>query len=345
MTDRESMSPFKLGLGVLWPAFWTALPMKLALALVFTAMGTMHLETKLGIAFLLVLISPVSVFAYFILTLAMDVHFGEGMGLGFLFLLSIPIDIWALGLVARTLFLERLRVEPPDGLGLALWVRCAVAGALYIPLLWFVVGLATDLSISATKSILDVEFLKHLPVAERISLELTMWGTVSTIVLIVLIWVGFSIVGRFARTLANRSRPAGETYQALISRWDLMRVPNDQGLMLAGFTGAGAILGILFWAFLPVSTPHPHECCKPADTAVQGPLDPQKVLVNTEKAFQESEVTIATLEKKQAEEDKEKGKGGKDKSGPKEKAGAKEPADKDKKVQAEAKPDPVKSKP
>lgn len=342
MTDRESMSPFKLGLGVLWPAFWTALPFKLALALLFMAMGTMHLETKLGITFLLVLISPVSVFAYFVLTLGMDVHFGEGMGLGFLFLLSIPVDIWALGLVSRTLFLERLRVEPPDGLGLALWVRCAVAGAFYIPLLWFVVGLTTDVSISATRSILDAEFLKHLPIAERISLELTMWGTVSTIVLIALIWAGFTIVGRFARTLANRSRPAGETYQALISRWDLMRVPNDQGLMLAGFTGAGAVLGILFWAFLPVSTPHPHECCKPPDKTVQGPLDPQKVLVNTEKTFQDSEVTIVSLEKKAEEE---KGKGGKDKSGPKEKAGAKEPAEKDKKVQAEPKPDPVKSKP
>ena len=136
MVDRESMSPFKLGLSVLWSAFWTALPIKLALALLFLAMGTMHLETKLGVAFLLLLISPVSVFAYFVLTLGMGVHIGEGIGFGCLLLLSIPIDIWALGLAARTIFLERLRVEPPESLGLSLWVRCAVAGAIYLPLLW-----------------------------------------------------------------------------------------------------------------------------------------------------------------------------------------------------------------
>ena len=96
------MSPFKLGLGVLWAASWTALPIKMAFALLFIAMGTIHLETMLGIVFLLLLMSPVSVFAYFVLTAGMDVHLGEGVGLPILFLLSIPVDIWALGLVART---------------------------------------------------------------------------------------------------------------------------------------------------------------------------------------------------------------------------------------------------
>ena len=62
------MSSFKLGLGVLWPAFWTALPIKMAFALLFMAMGSIHLETKLGIVFLLLLMTPVSVFAFFILT-------------------------------------------------------------------------------------------------------------------------------------------------------------------------------------------------------------------------------------------------------------------------------------
>lgn len=339
MVDRESMSPFKLGLSVLWPAFWTSLPIKLALALLFMAMGTMHLEMKLGVAFLLLLISPVSVFAYFVLSLGMGVHLGEGMGLGFLFLLSIPIDIWALGLVARTLFLERLRVEPPDQLGLSLWVRCAVAGAVYLPLLWFIVGQVTDLGRGIALSLFESEMLKHLPVAERISLELTLWGSVSTVVLMALIWGGFSIIGRFVRRLANTSRPAGENYQALVSRWDLMRVPSDQPLMLGGFTAAGVALGILFWVFLPVSTPHPHECCKPADTKTEGQFDPQKALGKAEKVFKDSEVRIVSLEQR-AEEDKEKdkGKGGKDKTG------AKEPATKDGKPQAEAKSAPPKSK-
>ena len=338
MIDRESMSPFKLGLSVLWPAFWTALPIKLALALLFMAMDTMHLETKLGVAFLLVLISPVSVFAYFVLTLGMDVHLGEGLGLAFLFLLSIPIDIWALGLVSRTVFLERLRVEPPDSLGMALWVRCAVAGAIYLPLLWFIVGQVTDAMRGLALAIFESELLKHIPVAERISLELTLWGSVSTVVLIVLVWVGFSIIGRFVRGLANTSRPASENYQALVSRWDLMRVPSDQPLMLGGFTAAGAVLGILFWVFLPVSTPHPHECCPPPDTKADGPLDPQKVLVKAEKVIKDSEARIGSFEK-QADEEKGKGKGGKDK------AGAKEPAAKEAKPQAEVKSTPQKSKP
>lgn len=340
MVDRESMSPFKLGLSVLWPAFWTSLPIKLALALLFLAMGTMHFETKLGVAFLLLLISPVSVFAYFVLTLGMGVHLGEGMGFGFLFLLSIPIDIWALGLVARTIFLERLRVEPPDSLGLSLWVRCAVAGAVYLPLLWFIVGQVTDIARGVALAIFESDMLKHLPVAERISLELTLWGSAATVVLILLVWGGFSIVGRFVRRLANTSRPASDQYQALVSRWDLMRVPKDQPLMLGGFTAAGAALGILFWVFLPISTPHPHECCKPAETKSEGQLDPQKVLGKAEKIFKDSEVRIASLEQR-AEDNKEKdtSKGGKDK------AGAKEPSTKEAKSQAEAKSAPQKSKP
>jgi hypothetical protein len=342
MVDRESMSPFKLGLSVLWPTFWTSLPIKLALALVLLAMGTMHLETKLGVAFLLLLISPVSVLGYFVLSLGMDVHIGEGAGFACLLLLSIPVDIWALGLTARTIFLERLRVEPPESLGLSLWVRCAVAGAFYLPLLWFIVGQVTEVGRGIAASIFESEVAKHIPVAERISLELTLWGSLSTVVLIALVWGGFSIIGRFVRRLANTSRPAGEHYQALVSRWDLMRVPSDQPLMLGGFTAAGVALGILFWVFLPVSTPHPHECCKPAETKVESQLDPQKVLGKAEKVFKDSETRIASIEQQVEEEkgkDKDKGKGGK------EKGGAKESSAKESKPQAEAKSAPQKTKP
>jgi hypothetical protein len=337
MVDRESMSPFKLGLSVLWAAFWTALPIKMAFALLFMAMGAIHLETKLGIVFLLLLMSPVSVFAYFVLTAGMGVHLGEGAGLPIVFLLAIPVDIWALGLVARTVFLERLRVEPPDSVGSSLWVRCALAGAVYIPLVWFVVGQVTDIARSISQSILEIELLKHLGVAERISLDLTLWGSVSTIVLALLAGIGFSIVGRFVRSLANRGRPAGENYQALIYKWDLMRVPADQVLMLGGFTATGVLLGILFWVFLPATTPHPHECCKPQEVKAESHLDPQKTLSKAEKTLKDSETRIASLEK-QAEEDK--GKGGK------EKAGVKESSPKgDTKPHVEAKPAPHKPKP
>ena len=189
------MSSFKLGLSILWPACWTALPIKMAFAMLFMAMGTIHLETKLGITFLMLLMTPVSVFAFFVISLGVGFHFGEGIGLPLLFLLSIPIDIWSLGLVARTVFLERLRLEPPDSLGIGLWVRFAVAGAIYLPFLWVVQGGATDLARSITKSILDMDMLKAMPVAERIGLEFTAWGSAAFVVLLALTFVGLSILG------------------------------------------------------------------------------------------------------------------------------------------------------
>ncbi|MCS6317412.1 MAG: hypothetical protein H8K05_06490, partial [Nitrospira sp.] len=281
-------------------------------------MGTIHLETKLGITFLMLLMTPVSVFAFFVISLGVGFHFGEGTGLPLLFLVSIPIDIWSLGLVARTVFLERLRLEPTASLGLGLWVRFAVAGAIYLPFLWVVQGGATDLARSITKSILDMDMLKHMPVAERIGLEFTAWGSASLVVLLALTFVGLSILGKLVEGRTAGAQPAGGTYQELISRWDMIRVPADQSLMLTAFTAAGAVLSVLFWAVLPVSTPHPHECCKPATEAVAPPFDAQKSLSKGEKAFKEAELKIAAIEKISAEEEKDKQKGGKDKAGVKE---------------------------
>ena len=117
MTDRETPSPLKLGLNVLWSTFWTGFPIKLGIALLFLAMGLMQFETRIGLAFLMVLASPVTVFAMPIIVMGLGSHIGEGVGIALLFLLCIPIDIWALGVVSRTLFLERLRDEPAlDGL-------------------------------------------------------------------------------------------------------------------------------------------------------------------------------------------------------------------------------------
>jgi hypothetical protein len=56
--ERESMSPTKLGLGILWPAFWTGLPIKLAFVLLFLVLGMVHFETRIGLAFLMLLTSP-----------------------------------------------------------------------------------------------------------------------------------------------------------------------------------------------------------------------------------------------------------------------------------------------
>ena len=180
-----------------------------------------------------------------------------------LFLISIPIDIWALGLVGRTVFLENLRLEPPASLGLSLWGRFAVAGALYLPLLWLIEGGVTDIARSTMQSILDMG-PSSFPLPNESVWNSRHGEAVSLIVLLAL------IVHRIIAFLANwfkvswqSAQPARDTYQGLISRWDMLRVPADQGLMLTAFTAAGAVLSILFWSVLPVSTPHPHECCKP----------------------------------------------------------------------------------
>lgn len=313
MTDRQSSSPLKLGLNILWSTCWTGFPVKLAFALVFLAFGMINFEARIGLGFLMILASPVTVFAAPILMMAFGAHFGEGVGLALLFLLSIPIDIWAFGVVARTFFLEQLKLEPPGGLGLSLWWKSAVAGALYMPILWFVVSTVTETAISVTHSIFETELFKGIPVAEKISIELTLWGSVASAVLIVLLLVGVSIVGRIVRSAANGAAPASDNYQGLITRWDLMRVPADQGLMLTALAGAGAVLSLLFWVALPVSTPHPHECCKKPEVKAPAPYKPLDALNKDERLIAQLAATVETIEKQKAEEAaaKDKGKPGK----------------------------------
>ena len=153
------------------------------------------------------------------------------------------------------------------------WWKSAVVGAFFLPLLWFLVSTVTDTAISASHSIAELEGLRFvfstgLPVAERIGLEVTLWGSVASVVLIVLLAIVVSIIGRLIRRTAEGAGPAPENYQGLITRWDLMRVPADPGLLLTTVTGAGVVLSLLFWAVLPVTTPHPHECCKKPEAKV-----------------------------------------------------------------------------
>ncbi|MBA5865822.1 MAG: hypothetical protein GDA67_03880 [Nitrospira sp. CR1.3] len=310
MTDeRESLSPTKIGLGVLWPAFWTGLPFKLAFVLLFLAMDLMQFEGRLGLAFFMLLASPVTVFALPIIAMGLESHIGEGAGIALLFLIAIPIDIWALGLVGRTYFLERLRREPPEGLGVTLWWKCALVGALFLPILWLVVGSVTSAGISMAHSLMELELFKGVPVAERISIELALWGSASTAVLLILLLIGVSLVGRVIRSTAQAAAPVTDSYQGLITRWDLMRVPADQGLMLTSLTGAGVVLSLLFWAALPVTTPHPHECCKKPEVKAQPPFKPLEALNKNEKVFAQVSAQIEALEKQKAEAEAEKGKG------------------------------------
>ncbi len=310
MTDeRESMSPTRIGLGVLWPAFWTGFPIKLAIVVLVLAMGLMHFEGRLGLAFLMVLASPVTIFALPTITLGLESHIGEGAGIGLLFLLSIPIDIWALGVVGRTFFLEKFRKEPPAGLGVTLWWKSAVVGAVFLPILWVIVGAVTSTAISMAHSLMESETFKGIPVAERIGIELSLWGAVSSGVLLVLLLIGVSLVGRMIRSVAEAAQPTTEPYQALITRWDLMRVPADQGLMLTAITGAGVVLSILFWASLPVTTPHPHECCEKPEVKPAPPFKPIEALKRNEQLIAQMEAQVEALEKQKAEAEAEKRKG------------------------------------
>lgn len=321
--ERESLSPTKIGLGVLWPAFWTALPFKLAFVLVFLAMDLMHFEGRLGLAFIMLLASPVTVLALPIITMGLDSHIGEGAGIGLLFLLSIPIDIWALGVVGRTFFLERLRREPPDSLGMTLWWKSALVGAVFLPILWVVVGTVTSTGIAIAQSLMELDLLKAVPVAERISIQLALWGSVASAVLLVLLLIGVSLVGRLIRSMAQAAPSVSENYQGLITRWDLMRVPADQGLMLTALTGTGVVLAVLFWVALPVTTPHPHECCKKPEVKAEPPLRPLESLTKNEKVIAQLSAQVEALEKQktekaeaEADKGKAKGKAGKDKDAP-----------------------------
>lgn len=328
MNEDRDMSPTKLGLKILWPTFWTGLPIKMAFALLFLALGIVHFETRLGLAFLMLLASPVTVFALPIIIGGLESHIGEGVGIALLFLLAIPIDIWAFGVVGRQFFLERLRKEPPDGLGLSLWWKSALVGAIFLPIVWFIVGMATSTAMSMAHSLFEMEMLKGIPVAERISIELTIWGSIATAVLLVLLLIGLSLVGRLMRSTANAAGPASEPYHGLIRRWDLMRVPADQGLMLASLTGGAVLLSVLFWSSLPVTTPHPHECCKQPEVKAQPPYKPLDALNKDEKLLAKVTAQVEALEKQKAEEDakgKGKGKPGKDVGGKPPQPAAKKP--------------------
>jgi hypothetical protein len=248
--------------------------------------------------------------------MGLDSHIGEGLGIPLLFLLAIPIDIWALGIAGGTFSLERLRREPPSGLGLSLWWKCALVGAIYIPILWVAQSAITATSISAAQSILEADYLKGVPVAEGISIKLTLWSTVATGTLLLLFVIGVSILGRVIRGSIESAGPAPENYQGLITRWDLMRVPVDQTWMLAGLSGAAVVLSLLFWFSLPVFTPHPHDCCKKEEVALEPPFKPLETLHKNEKMIAHLAEQVELLVEQRAktklgkEQSKKKGKAG-----------------------------------
>lgn len=269
------MSPVKLGLVSAWPAFWTGVPLKVVFALLLLAMG---------------------------------LHPWEGGGLAFLLILSIPIDIWALGLAGKTVFLERLRLEPPSSIGFTLWWQVALMSALYLPMASFIHAGVVAVAKTVTEHILAIRLLEKLPIAEKISIELTLWGSVATVALIALVLGWLFLVGLIVKRLAREASPAADGYQELVRRADLLRIPRDQTLQITVFTMAGVFLVLAFWAFMPATTPHPHE-----DYAVEEPESklfiPSQALDEAETKLRQVEVTLEELEKDSAGSSKGKAKG------------------------------------
>ncbi|MEP6886869.1 MAG: hypothetical protein ABI945_00945 [Nitrospirales bacterium] len=274
----SNISAIKLGLLVAWPAFWMGVPLKLVISLLLLAMG---------------------------------MHPWEMPGLAFLLLLSIPIDIWALNLSTKTVFLERLRLNAPDPVGLTIWWQAMLLNAIYLPILYFVGGGAVSMSKSIAAWIL--EFFKEIPVAERISIELVLWGTPATIALLLLVLGWLYFFGKIVKRQAALAVPGDAAFSSVVRQWDLMRVPADQPLMLTAITAVGMFLVILLWAFMPVTTPHPHESEK-KDVAKTPVFKPTDALQKTEKVIAKAEATVQSLEEKAAAEspkdEKSKGKAG-----------------------------------
>ena len=271
----SNISSIKLGLLVAWPAFWTGVPLKLVISFLLLAMG---------------------------------MHPWDMPGLAFLLLLSIPIDIWALNLSTKTVFLERLRVKAPDSAGLTIWWQAALLSAVYLPIIYFVGGGAVSVSKSTAAWILDL--FKDIPVAERISLELVLWGTPATIALLLLALGWLYFFGKIVKRQAAMAISGDATFTSVVRQWDLMRVPADQPLMLTAITAVGVFLVMLLWAFMPVTTPHPHESEK--KEAAKAPVfKPTDALQKTEKVIAKAEAAVQSLEEKAASESPkdEKGKG------------------------------------
>ena len=265
MTQPAQLSPVKLGLAVAWPAFWTGVPIKIVLGL---------------------------------LLLALDQHPWEFPGLAFLLLLSIPVDIWAVGLAGRTVFLERLGLQPPASLGLTLWWQGAALYATYGSLACFLARQTIAGSKAAAAKILDLDLLKAIPVAERISIELVLWGSVSTVVLLALALGGLFLFGKLVQWQANAASPASAPYEARVRQWDLMRVPADQPLVLTVFTATGVVLVLLLWAAMPVTTPHPHESYKQDEKKAAPALKPVEALQKAERVLTQAEASVQALEAK-----------------------------------------------
>jgi hypothetical protein len=271
-----SMSNIKLGLLVFWPTFWTGFPIKMVFCL---------------------------------LLLAGHMHPWEGTGFFLLLLISLPVDIWALGLCARTVMIDRLKVDPQPGFALNLWIRWAVFSAIALPLMKIIVSGATGVAKSVTTSIVHAikdGIYPTLPVAEQITLELVMWGSVSTLVLILCILGWLYGLGWLTQPFVANAKPLDGTEEERVNFWDGLRIPSDQTLSLTALTGAGVVLVFVFWTLLPSTTPHPHEEYEFISSGeTEAKIVPKKVLKDAEKVLAKAELVVKKLEEEKNAESKD----------------------------------------
>ena len=269
----ENLSSIKLAWAVAWSAFWTGFPFKLIVAL---------------------------------LLLAGQVHPWEGAGLVTLLVVSIPIDIWAVGLTARTVFLERLSMEIRGPVGVSLWWQGAVLGALVLGGAYYAVGttVAVGQKVAAAIIALIKKFYPALPIAEQITLELLLWTIPTAIVLLVFVLLWLHLFGwRVKRVVVASGQTSSASFVERVRQWDYARVPADPTLVLVSFAGVIVTLTVVFWVLLPVTTPTPHPDypLQQVEKAPK-PVKPEELIKKTEATLKKAEAVLAALEKEKSRE-------------------------------------------
>lgn len=124
-----------------------------------------------------------------------------------------------------------------------------------------------------------------------------MWGSVSTLVLILCILGWLYGLGWLTQPFVRNAQAFVGTVEDQAHFWDALRIPKDQTLLLTAFTGAGVILVFVFWVLLPSTTPHPHEDYEFISTGIEEEqVDPKKVLKEAAKVLAKAELVVKKLE-------------------------------------------------
>ncbi len=270
----DTISSVKLGWAVAWSAFWTGFPFKIIVAL---------------------------------LLLTAEIHPWEGAGLVTLLAASVPIDIWAVGLTARTIFLERLGMKVPGPVGLGLWWQGAALGAVVLGTAYYAVGTTVAVGQKIAAVIIDViKKVYELPIAEQITIELLLWSVPTAIIILVCLLIWLQLFGwRVKRFVMTKGQTSSESLPERVRQWDYARVPADPTLMLVSIAGVAVVLTVTFWVLLPVTTPHRHpDYPPPPSEAVKKSVKPEEMLKKTETTLVKAEAVLEAVEKEKAKEKK-----------------------------------------